>query len=241
MVYEFKTVFPLKRTILITFLLFVGLNLTAQHKDYENIKFKSKLRDYSKTKPKLSENDIDRELIVSLTKLLTEDIYNEKEQTDLINKIWLALSDPEKFDFVYKDYSIKTIDNWGVKIKFEDPNFEPNPFLYEWTVTADEYTYFQWALTRILTFEGLMAYGDESKTAAKNIKKLKLTRKTNFPANTASDHSYSYLARMNRILDSKGQVIIVYQNHFDFIACKEANKEGIIDILEMFKWHFETP
>jgi len=213
----------------------------GQHKDYANIKFKSKVRYYSKTIPKVAENGIEKEDVKRLISLLGEDVLNEKQETELFNKIWLALSNPEKFDFVYKDYAIKTIDNWGVKIKFEDPNFEPNPYLYQWTITADEFTYFQWTLTRILTYEGLIAYGDEAKKAGKSIRNLLLTKKINFPPPTYEDHTYSYLERMNKLISSKGYALMVYEYHFDFLACKKQNQEPIIEILEKFRWHFVQP
>ena len=226
--------------MLFCFLLFSYITY-GQNKDYTNIKFKSKIRNYSKTLPKISENGIEKSDIKNLIELLGEDILNEKQKTELFNKIWLALSNPEKFDFVYKDYSIKTIDNWGVKIKFEDPNFEPNPYLYQWTITADEFTYFQWTLTRILTYEGLIAYGDEAKKAGKSIRNLLLTKKINFPPPGYEDHTYSYLERMNKLVSGKGFALMVYEYHFDFLACKKENQEAISEILEKFRWHFVQP
>ena len=105
----------------------------GQHRDYTKIKFKSKLRSYSKTLPDTRRYDITKAYIEDIINLLTQDLYSEKEKKELTNRIWLALSNPKNFDFIYKDYSINTIKNWGKKIKFEDPNFEPNPYLAEWT------------------------------------------------------------------------------------------------------------
>jgi hypothetical protein len=231
----------LKKVFVLFGFLLLSYTGYGQHKDYANIKFKSKVRYYSKTIPKVAENGIEKEDVKRLIALLGEGVLNEKQETELFNKIWLALSNPEKFDFVYKDYSIKTIDNWGVKIKFEDPNFEPNPYLYQWTITADEFTYFQWTLTRILTYEGLIAYGDEAKKAGKSIRNLLLTKKINFPPPAYEDHTYSYLERMNKLVSSKGYALMVYEYHFDFLACKKENQEGISEILEKFRWHFVPP
>jgi hypothetical protein len=217
------------------------MNLYSQQIDYGNIKFKSKIRNYAQSLPKTNEKGIDRAVTDEIVQLLGEDVLDDKEKKAIANKIWLAISDPEKFDFVYKDYSIKTIENWGVKIKFEDPNFEPNPYLYQWTITEDEYTYFQWAITRILIYEGLMAYADEAKVASKAIKKLIALKKTNLPSHNGNDHTYSYLERMNGLISRKGLVIMIFQNNFDFLVCKKENKDEIVELLDKFQWHFDLP
>ena len=159
----------MKKSILLLLLLLNGIWAFPQQKDYTAIKFKSKLRNYTKVLPKTEEFGIDRELFVQLADMLTMEAFSESEKTALANKLWLAVSNPQKFDFVYKDYSLNTIKNWGVKIKFEDPNFEPNPYLAKWTVTEDEFIYSHWAITQILTYEGLMAYSEKAKVAQKAI------------------------------------------------------------------------
>lgn len=232
---------PLKKITLYICILLLSMNLFSQQIDYGNIRFKSKVRNYAQTLPKTNEKGIDRKVTDELVKLLCEDVLDEKQEKEIANKIWLAISDPEKFDFVHKDYSIKTIDNWGVKIKFEDPNFEPNPYLYQWTITEDEYTYFQWAITRILIHEGLMAYADEAKVASKEIKNLIALKKIRFPYHNSSDYTNSYLDRMNSLISNKGLVILIFQNNFDFLACKKENKDEIIALLDKFQWHFDLP
>jgi hypothetical protein len=122
--------------------------LISQNKDYTEIKFKSKLRNYTKTLPKTKIYGIDKNLFTELVNYLTLDVYTQNQKTDLANKLWLAVSNPQKFDFVYKDYSLRTIKNWGVKIKFEDPNFEPNPYLARWTNTGDDIFIFNGLLPR---------------------------------------------------------------------------------------------
>ena len=92
-------------------MLFYGIGAFSQQKDYTAIKFKSKLRNYTKVMPKTKEFGIDKELFVQLVEMLTIDIYSEAQKADLSNKLWLAVSNPQKFDFVYKDYSLKTIKN----------------------------------------------------------------------------------------------------------------------------------
>ena len=170
----------MKKTFVLITLLFIGLASIGQQKDYTNIKFKSKTRHYSKIIPNTKDNGIDKELLTSIIDILSVDIFTEREKKELSNKIWLALSNPQKFDFVYKDYSLKTIKNWGVKIKFEDPNFEPNPYLARWTNTGDEIIYFQWAITQILTYENLLTYSEKAKVAQKSIHDLLLVKNMNF-------------------------------------------------------------
>ncbi len=215
--------------------------MIAQQKDYTNIKFKSKLRSYTKTKPKAKELDIDKQLFIELADLLTLDTYNEREKKELANKLWLAVSDPKKFDFVYKDFSLKTIKNWGVKIKFEDINFEPNPYLAEWTNNGDDILYFQWAVTQILTYSKLMTYSEKARVAQKNIHNLLLLKNMKFYAAKSNEFAYDYLHRNNAILKKKGLTILIYNNNFDYTVCKIADKEKVIALLGKLKWEFVVP
>lgn len=231
----------MKKTILLLYLLLFSYFMIAQQKDYTNIKFKSKLRSYTKTKPKAKELDIDKQLFIELADLLTLDTYNEREKKELANKLWLAVSDPKKFDFVYKDFSLKTIKNWGVKIKFEDINFEPNPYLAEWTNNGDDILYFQWAVTQILTYSKLMTYSEKARVAQKNIHNLLLLKNMKFYAAKSNEFAYDYLHRNNAILKKKGLTILIYNNNFDYTVCKIADKEKVIALLGKLKWEFVVP
>jgi hypothetical protein len=167
--------------------------------------------------------------------------FTENEKAALSNKLWLAVSNPQKFDFVYKDYSLKTIKNWGVKIKFEDPNFEPNPYLAKWTVTEDEYIYWQWALTQILTHERLMAYSEKAKVAQKAINELLLLEKLKFYNAKPDEYAYDYLHRNNEILKKKGLVVMIYNYHFDYFVCKLEDKDKAAELLSRLKLEFIVP
>ena len=213
----------------------------GQQKDYTNIKFKSKTRHYSKIIPNTKDNGIDKELVTSIIDILSVDIFTEREKKELSNKIWLALSNPQKFDFVYKDYSLNTIKNWGVKIKFENPNFEPNPYLCEWTNKEDDFIYFQWVLTNILIYEGLLAYGDETKKVYKTINNLVMIKDIRFPYPSSSEYPYSYLNRMNKSLKKRGIIILMFENNFDFLVCKIEDQDQIIELLQNFHWSFAVP
>jgi hypothetical protein len=213
----------------------------GQHRDYTKIKFKSKLRSYSKALPNTGKYDITRTSVEEIINLLTVDLYSEKEKRELTNRIWLALSNPKNFDFIYKDYSISTIKNWGKKIKFEDPNFEPNPYLAEWTKKEDDILYFQWALTNILTYEGLMSYGDEAKKVYATIHNLKRLKQFRFPEPASTDYSDTYLHRINEVIQKKGFIILMFENNFDYIACKTSVKDELIKKFRKFYWAFAAP
>ncbi len=191
--------------------------------------------------PKTKEFGIDKEIFVQLADLLTMDEFSENEKAELSNKLWLAVSNPKKFDFVYKDYSLKTIKNWGVKIKFEDPNFEPNPYLAKWTVTEDEFIYMHWAITQILTYEHLMAYSEKAKVAQKAINELLLLGNLKFYAARTDEYAYDYLHRNNELLKKRGLVILIYNYHFDYIVCKIDDKDKVAELLGRLKLEFIVP
>ena len=231
----------MKKSILLLLLLLNGVWAFPQQKDYTAIKFKSKLRNYTKVLPKTEEFGIDRELFVQLADMLTMDAFSESEKTALANKLWLAVSNPQKFDFVYKDYSLNTIKNWGVKIKFEDPNFEPNPYLAKWTVTEDEFIYSHWAITQILTYEGLMAYSEKAKVAQKAINELIVLKDLNFYQAKPDEYAYDYLHRNNNLLKKRGLVILIYNFHFDYIVCRIEDKEKVQELLSRLKLEYVVP
>jgi len=230
-----------KKFVILFIVLLYGICAFPQQKDYTAIKFKSKLRNYTKVLPKTKEFGIDKELFVELVDKLTADIFSESKKADLSNKLWLAVSNPQKFDFIYKDYSLKTIKNWGVKIKFEDPNFEPNPYLAKWTVTEDEFIYSHWAITQILTYEGLMAYSEKAKVAQKAINELLVLEKLKFYQAKTDEYAYDYLHRNNVLLKKRGLVVLIYNYHFDYIVCKIDDKDKVIELLSRLKLEYIEP
>ena len=231
----------MKKILPLIYILLFSLSITAQQKNYSEIRFKSKIRNYTKTIPKTKALGIDQQMFLELADLLTLDVFSESQKKDLANKLWLAVSDPKKFDFVYKDFSLNTIKNWGVKIKFEDPNFEPNPYLAKWTTIGDDYLYFQWAVTQILTYEYLLAYSEKAKVAQKAIHELTLLKTMKFYQAKNDEYAYDYLHRNNALLKKKGLVIIIYNNHFDYTVCKISDKEKVIELLSKLKWEFIVP
>jgi hypothetical protein len=227
-----------KNIFLIICFVFLSSSLVAQKKDYTEIHFKSKLRNYTKVLPKTEEIGINKELFSELVELLANDLYSENQKLNFTNKLWLAISNPQKFDYVYKDFSLKTIKNWGVKIKFEDPNFEPNPYLEKWTNTGDEYLYFQWASIQILTYLNLMAYGENGENAKDAITSLKCLQGVNPPSIGINEFTYDYLTKVSSRIKNKGLVILIYNNHYDFTVCKIEDKEKVIGLFEKLNWEF---
>lgn len=231
----------MKKAFVLFLIVFFGIQAFGQEKDYTQIKFKSKLRQYTKVMPKTKEFNLEKDLFVELTDMLTMDVYSEKQKADLANKLWLAISNPQKFDYVYKDYSLNTIKNWGVKIKFEDPNFEPNPYLAKWTVTDDEFIYFHWAITQILSYENLMAYSEKAKVAQKAIHELAALKNLKFYQAKPDEYAYDYLRRNNALLKKKGMVILIYNNNFDYVVCKIEDQEKVISLFGQLNLEFVQP
>lgn len=236
-----QTYSKVKKIIILIYFLSASVFICAQNKDYTEIRFKSKLRSYTKIMPKAEKFGIDKILFEELVNRLTTGVFSEIQKKDLSNKLWLAVSNPKKFDFIYKDFSLSTIKNWGVKIKFEDPNFEPNPYLAKWTNTGDEYLYFQWAVTQILTYENLLTYSEKAKVAQKSIHDLILLKGMEFYKAKPDEYAYDYLHRNNSLLKNKGLVILIYNNHFDYTVCKIEDKEKVIELLSLLKWEFVAP
>lgn len=236
-----QTYSKVKKIIIFIYFLTTSMFFFAQNKDYTEIRFKSKLRSYTKIMPKAEKLGVDKALFEELVNALTTGVFTESQKKELSNKLWLAVSNPKKFDFVYKDFSLRTIKNWGVKIKFEDPNFEPNPYLAKWTNTGDEYLYFQWAVTQILTYENLLTYSEKAKVAQKSIHDLILLKGMKFYKAKPDEFAYDYLNRNNGLLKNKGLIILIHNNHFDYTVCKIEDKEKVIELLSLLKWEFVAP
>lgn len=181
---------------------------------------------------------ITKELFTEIIYILALDTYSENQKQDFANKLWLAVSNPKKFDYVYKDFSLNTIKNWGVKIKFEDPNFEPNPYLEKWTNTGDEILYFQWAITHILSYLDLMKYGEDGINAQKSISDLILLKGIKFPKSNSNEYTYNYLAKVSSKLKNRELGLLIYNNHYDFTVCKIKDRDRLIELLGKLKWEF---
>ncbi len=165
----------------------------------------------------------------------------EKDKTEIINKTWLAYTDPKTFDFVYKDFAIRTNKSWGQVNAKGEMILEPNPYLTEWTINDSEFPYFQIALNKILDYYDLISYADDVSTVRDSFKDLLITQKINFKDPDEEDWAYSYLKKINEELAKKGLVALVTKGYYDIIVCKIPNQDKLIDLFSKIKWELVTP
>ena len=221
-------------------LLLVSIGLHSQT-DYSKITFSSKIYKYKDTKPRTLELGVKKEYVTNIIELLSDTLYSEKDKTEIINKTWLAYTDPKTFDFVYKDFAIKTNKSWGQVNAKGEMILEPNPYLTEWTINDSEFPYFQIALNKILDYYDLVSYADDVSTVKTSFKDLLITQKLEFQDPNEEDWAYSYLKKINEELAKKGLVALVTKGYYDIIVCKSSNKNKLIDLFAKIKWELVTP
>ena len=185
----------MKKFLFFIVLVFVsGPFLIAQEQpDYTQIKFKKKVKEYKKDAPKIEGLEVDKELVADIVKLLGKPFYTKEERDEIVERIWLSFTDPEKFDMVFRDYAIRTLPNWNKKNFRGEIVLEPNPYLSDWTTADDELAYFKSSMHRILMYHGLMGYGEDAKNTRKSLKKIKYISKYSFPNPTSRDYTNSCL------------------------------------------------
>ena len=141
---------PMKRKLLTTYILLALTYTSFGQTDYSNVEFRSYIYKYKEADPRTSELGIEKELLSEIVKLLGKDIYSKEEQDEIVYKTWLALAKPKVFDYVFKDFAVSSNKNWGSQNANGEIVLEPNPYLTDWTVSDDEYPYFQLALNKNL-------------------------------------------------------------------------------------------
>ena len=213
----------------------------AQSTDYSKIVFSSKIYEYKKAEPRTEELGVNKSLISDIVKLLSDKLYSESEQNEIISKAWLAFNDPKMFDYVYKDFAVKTINNWGQKNAKGELVLEPNPYLTEWTINDDEFPYFQLALSKILEHYNLIGYGDDAEGVKNSFRELLITKKIPLEDPNADDWAYSYLTTVNTQLAKKGLVALVTKGYYDIIVCDINKKQEITELFKKIKWEFVQP
>lgn len=228
-----KLLFPL------TFLAF-SMSTLGQT-DYSKVTFSSMIYKYKKEMPRTAELGVDRELVTEIIELLGGSLYNEKQKTEIINKAWLAFVCPKTFDFVYKDFAVKTNNNWGKINAKGEMVLEPNPYLTEWTINDNEFPYFQLALNKILDHYGLLAHGDDAVAVKSSFNRLLMTKDFKLQDPSEDDWACSYLKVANADLAKKGLVALVTKGYYDIIVCKIEQKEKITDLFDKLKWELVTP
>jgi len=234
-----KNVYMIKK-ILPCFILFMSIAMFGQT-DYSKITFSSKIYKYKNGKPKTESLGINKELITDIIELLADTLYSKKDKTEIINKTWLAYTDPKTFDFVYKDFAIKTNKSWGQINASGEMILEPNPYLTEWTINDSEFPYYQIALNKILDYYNLISYADDVSAVKPSFKELLITEKLNFKEPHEDDWAYSYLKKTNDELAKKGLVALVTKGYYDIIVIKLKNKDKLTSLFKKLKWDLVTP
>jgi len=225
---------------ILTFLIF-NFSATSQVTDYSKVTFRSNIYEYKKTEPRTLQLGIDKTLLTDIVDLLGDNLYNGKQKKEIINKAWLAFTNPKVFDFVYKDFAVKTINNWGHKNAKGELVLEPNPYLTEWTINDDEFPYFQIALSKILDYYSLITYGDDAEGVKSSFNELLITENINLQEPKDDDWAYSYLETVNTELEKKGLVALVTKGHYDIIVCQLDKKDKLTDLFKKIKWDFVKP
>lgn len=231
----------MKRKLLST-ITFLFINfLTFAQTDYSNIQFKSYIYEYKENDPRTTELGIEKQILSDIVSLLSKDAYSKSQQEEIIEKAWLAITKPKTFDYVFKDFSVSSNNNWGTKNAKGEIVLEPNPYLTEWTVSEDEYPFFQLALNKIFEYFQLMTYGDDAESVASSFNKLLITKDFKFSSPKDDDWAYSYLETVNLELEQKGLVALVTKGYYNIVVCDIENKEELTNLFEKFKWELVKP
>jgi hypothetical protein len=232
---------PMKRKLLSTYILLAFSLISFGQTDYSNVQFRSYIYKYKEIEPRTSELGIEKELLAEIVRLLGKDLYTKEEQEDIVYKTWLALAKPRVFDYVFKDFAVSSNQNWGSENANGEIVLEPNPYLTDWTVSDDEYPYFQLALNKILEYFHLMTYGDDAESVASSFNELLITKDFKFSEPKNDDWAYSYLESVNSELEKEGLVALVTKGYYNIIVCDINNKDQLTELFEKFKWELVQP
>jgi len=232
---------PMKKKLLSLYLLLAFSCFTFGQMDYSDVEFRSFIYKYKEADPRTSELGIEKEILAEIVALLGHDIYTKAEQEEIVYKTWLALAKPKVFDYVFKDFAVSSNKNWGSENANGEIVLEPNPYLTDWTVSDDEYPYFQLALNKILEYFQLMTYGDDAESVASSFNELLITKDFKFSSPKDDDWAYSYIESVNMELEKEGLVALVTKGYYNIIVCDLKNKDQLTDLFEKFKWELVQP
>jgi len=227
---------------LLPILTFLTLHFVAFGQiDYSDVRFKSYIYEYKDVEPRTSELGIEKHMLEDIISLLGENIYTKSDQEEIIEKAWLAIANPRIFDFVYKDFAISSNKTWDTKNQKGEIVLEPNPYLTDWTVSDNEYPYFQLALNKIFEYFELMTYGDDAESVASSFNELLITKDFKLSNPKEDDWAYSYIESINIELEKKGLVALVTKGYYNIIVCNIENKDELTTLFEKFKWELIQP
>ena len=228
-------------TIFVLGLLMFIFKAKSQTTDYTKVVFNSQIYEYKKDEPRTHELGVNKTLVTDIVDLLSGSQYNEEQKKEIINKTWLAFTNPKLFDFIYKDFAENTIDSWGYKNAKGKMVLEPNPYLTEWTITDEEFQYFQIALKEILTHFSLISYGEDAEGVNSSFNELLMTKAIEFKYPSDDDWAYSYLETVNIELEKQGLIALITKGHYDIIVCEFDKKDEITNLFQKIQWDFIQP
>ncbi|PID71346.1 MAG: hypothetical protein CR985_00115 [Flavobacteriales bacterium] len=230
------------RKIILAFLILLATHyVAAQQTDYTKVIFNSKIYEYKNKEPRTRELGVEKELLSGIVEGLADSLYTRKEIKEIVDKAWLAISNPKLFDFVYKDFAVKTNKDWGQVNSKGELVLEPNPYLTEWTISKKEFPYFQFALNKILDYYDLITYGDDAEMVKNSFNDLLITKNINLKDPTSEDWAYSYLQRVNDELAKKGLVALVTKGHYEILVCKIDKKDTLTNLFKKLEWEIIQP
>ena len=232
---------PMKKILLPFYLLLVCPFISYGQMDYSEVEFRSFIYKYKEDEPRAEELGINKEMIAEIVAMLGNSIYSKQEQEEIVYKTYLAISNPKVFDYVYRDFAVCSNQNWGTENANGEIVLEPNPYLTDWTVSNDEYPYFQLALNKILDYFQLMTYGDDAETVASSFNELLITKDFQFAEPKEDDWAYSYIETVNAELEKQGLVALVTKGYYNIVVCEIENKEKLTSLFEKFKWELVQP
>jgi hypothetical protein len=238
---KFNEIASMKRKLLATYILLAVTFTSFGQMDYSDVKFRSYIYKYKESDPRTSELGIEKELLAEIVQLLGKDIYSKEQQDEIVYKTWLAMAKPRVFDYVYKDFAVSSNKNWGSENGNGEIVLEPNPYLTDWTVSDDEYPYFQLALNKILEHFQLMTYGDDAESVASSFNELLITKEFKFTDPKDDDWAYSYIESVNTELQKEGLVALVTKGYYNIIVCDINSKEQLTELFEKFRWELVQP
>jgi len=231
----------MKKRLLLLFNLLAVYVLSYGQMDYSEVEFRSFIYKYKEEQPRTSELGIEKDLLKEIVSLLGRGIYTQQEQEDIVYKAWLAMENPKVFDYVYKDFAVCSNKNWGSENENGEIVLEPNPYLTDWTVSDDEYPYFQLALNKILEYFQLMTYGDDAESVASSFNELLITKDFKFSAPKDDDWAYSYIESVNSELQKEGLVALVTKGYYNIIVCDINSKDQLTELFQKFRWELVQP
>ena len=71
--------------------------------DYSNIEFRSYIYKYKEDAPRTTEIGIEKQMLTDIVGLLSGKLYSKAEQTEIVDKMWLALENPKTFELFVKE------------------------------------------------------------------------------------------------------------------------------------------